>query len=148
MARKTIEIQIEDRGKTLDFVIKEMPATQLERWIIRALLLIAGSGLSGIPGGADIQKAGAYLSEKGLGLLSTLDYEKAAPLLDELLACCHRKVDKHLELCTPNSIDGYIEDVTTILMLRTEAIKLNLGFLVAEDGPLSAFRSTGDTPPQ
>ena len=63
MARKTIEIQLEDRGKTLDFVIKEMPATQLERWIIRAILLIAGAGLGGLPGGADLQKAGAYLSE-------------------------------------------------------------------------------------
>lgn len=148
MARKTIEIQLQDRDKTLDFIIKEMPATQLESWIIRAVLLIAGSGLTGVPGGADIQKAGAYLSEKGLGLLSSLDYEKAAPLLDELLACCHRKIDKHLELCTPQSIDGYVEDFTTLIKLRAEAIKLNLGFLAAEDGPLSAFRSMGVIPPQ
>jgi hypothetical protein len=148
MARKQIEIQLEDRDKTLNFVIKEMPATQLESWITRAVLLLAGSGLSGMPGGMNIQKAGEYLSEKGLGVLSTLSYEKAAPLLDELLACCYRKVGDHLERCTPGSVDGYIEDVATLFKLRAEAIKLNLGFLLAETGPLSGFRSMGATTPQ
>ena len=142
MARKSIEIQLEDRGKELDFVISEMPATQLESWIIRATLLVAG-GFGGAPGDIDLQKAAAHLSERGLGLLSALSYEKAEPLLEEMLNCCQRKIDKHLEKCTSASVDGYIEDVTTLVKLRTEALKLNLGFLVAEDGPLSAFRSTG-----
>ena len=52
MARRTIEITIEDRGNPLHFIIEEMPATKLESWIIRALLLVAGAGME-VPDGSD-----------------------------------------------------------------------------------------------
>lgn len=148
MARKTIEIDIEDRGKKLTFVIKEMSATQLESWIIRALLMATGAGAANVPEGADLQKAGAYLAQRGIGLLGSLEYDKAAPLLDEMLACCYRKIENHQERCTPDNVTGYIEDVSTLFKLRMEAMKLNLGFFWAEDGPLSGFRNTPATMPQ
>ena len=144
MARRTIELTLEDRGNTLHFTIKEMPATKLEAWIIRALLLIAGAGIE-VPDGADLRKAGAFLADKGVGALGTLDYEKARPLLDELLGCCYRKLDRVEERCTPDSVDGYIEDVTTLFKLRMEAAKLNLGFLKAEVEKLSDSRKEPDT---
>ena len=139
MARRTIEITIEDRGNPLHFIIEEMPATKLEAWIIRALLLIAGAGIE-VPDGADLRKAGAFLADKGIGALGSLDFEKARPLLDELLGCCFRKIDKVKERCTPDTVDGYIEDVTTLFKLRMEAAKLNLGFLKAEVEKLSDSR--------
>lgn len=139
MARRTIEITIEDRGNPLHFVIEEMPATKLESWIIRALLLVAGAGME-VPDGSDLRKAGAFLADKGIGALGSLDFEKARPLLDELLGCCFRKIDKVKERCTPDTVDGYIEDVQTLLKLRVEAIKLNLGFLKAEVEGLSGSR--------
>ncbi|MDR2946825.1 MAG: hypothetical protein LBV79_08775 [Candidatus Adiutrix sp.] len=148
MARKQIEITLENRGNPLTFVIKEMPATQLESWIIRALLLAAGAGAVNVPEGADLQRAGAYLAQKGIGLLGSLDYDKAAPLLDEMLGCCYHKVDNHLNRCDPDNVTGYIEDVSTLFKLRMEAMKLNLGFFWAEDGPLSGFRSTPGITPQ
>ena len=131
MARRLIEITIEDRGNQLHFVIEEMPATKLESWVIRALLLVAGAGMD-VPDGADLKKAGAFLADKGISALGTIDYEKARPLLDEMLGCCYRKIEKVKERCTPDTVDGYIEDVQTLFKLRMEAVKLNLGFLKAE----------------
>ena len=131
MARRLVEITIEDRGNQLHVVIEEMPATKLESWVIRALLLVAGAGME-VPDGADLKKAGAFLADKGISALGTIDYEKARPLLDEMLGCCYRKIEKVKERCTPDTVDGYIEDVQTLFKLRMEAVKLNLGFLKAE----------------
>ena len=136
MARKEIIIDVQDREQKLTFKIREMPATRLESWIIRALLLVAGSGAQ-VPDGADIKAAGAFLAEKGLAALGNLDFDKAEPLLDELLGCCSRVVEKVEERCTPESVDAYIMDVTTLFKLRMEAIKLNLGFLGPEAERLS-----------
>lgn len=144
MAREQKQISLEDSGNRHEFIIRQMPATQLYDWIIRALLLVAGSGTD-VPDGADLQKAGAYLADKGIGALSTLDYEKARPLLDELLECCYRKLDKHEERCTRQTVDGYIEDVRTLFKLQVEAAKLNLGFLKAEVEKLSGSRINQDT---
>lgn len=131
MARKEKIIKIEDRGQELTFKIKEMSAIQLESWIMRVLLLLASAGVE-VPDGANLQSVGQYLVKKGPSILGGLDYDKAKPLLDELLACCSRVIDRVEEKCTPESVDGYIQDVKTIFTLRAEAIKLNLGFLAPE----------------
>ena len=111
--RKETTVTIEDRGRPLTFVIREMPATRLERWIIRAMLLLSGSeGLEGL--GGSVEGAGKFLSEHGI--------------LDELLACCARTDAGVEQRCTPDTVDGYIDDVRTLFKLRVEAAKLNFGF--------------------
>lgn len=147
MARKEITVDIQDRDQLLTFKIKEMPATKLESWIIRALLLVAGSGAQ-VPDGSDIKAAGAFLAEKGLAALGNIDFEKARPLLDELLGCCSRVVEKVEERCTADSVDAYIFDVKTLFTLRMEAIKLNLGFFVPEAERLSGSpeKPSSETP--
>ena len=52
MARKEITVTIPDRDRDLTFRIREMPATKLERWVLRALLLLSKSGR-----GADAEEA-------------------------------------------------------------------------------------------
>jgi hypothetical protein len=141
MARKEIIIDIQDREQLLTFKIKEMPATRLEAWIIRALLLLAGAGAP-TPQEADLKAAGAFLAQEGLSALSGIDYDKARPLLDELLGCCARVVEKVEERCTPASVDNYILDVNTLFTLRTEAVKLNLGFLAPEAARRSGSPAT------
>lgn len=136
MARKEITVDIQDRDQLLTFKIKEMPATRLESWIIRALLLIAGSGAQ-VPDGTDIKAAGAFLAEKGLAALGNLDFEKARPLLDDLLGCCSVTIDRLEKRLTPAIVDDHIQDVTTLFKLRMEAIKLNLDFLGPEVARLS-----------
>lgn len=136
MARKEKTITLHDREQELTFKIREMPATKLERWIMRAVLLLAGSGIT-VPDGVDMQTAGAYLKEKGLSALGSIEFEKAEPLLDEMLGCCSRVIGNHEELCTPETIDTYILDIKTLFNLRKEVFALNFGFFLKESEMLS-----------
>ncbi|MGL4208853.1 MAG: hypothetical protein ACRCTY_05645, partial [Candidatus Adiutrix sp.] len=72
-------------------------------------------------------------------MLRQVDYSRLRPLMDEMLACCYR-IDGGIEQrCLPETVGGYIEDVKTIMTLRQEALKLNLGF--TEPKPESGFGS-------
>lgn len=136
--RKEKTITIDDRGNALTFKVREMPATRLESWIIRAGLLLAGTGLLDTGGkdapqdaGEVMSAAGKALAENGLAALGKVDYDAAKPLLDELLACCTR-VDAGMEQqLTPDVADGIIEDVRTLFALRKEALAVNFGFFAA-----------------
>ena len=147
MARKEITVDIQDRDNTWTFRIKEMPATKLESWMTRAALLLAGSGSAALPQETGLKEAWDALAEKGLDLgtllsaLGQADYDKAKPLLDELLTCCSRVLGSVEERCTPETVDGYIEDVATLVKLRWEAAKLNLSFLAEGLGNLSASQA-------
>lgn len=131
MARKEKIIDIRDGDQTLTFKIKQMPASKLEAWIFRALLLFAGSGVR-LPKGSGVREAGAFLAKKGVETFGSIkiQYEEAAPLLDEILGCCSRIVENVEERCTPDTIDNYITDVTTLFKLRQEVFQLNFGFFV------------------
>jgi hypothetical protein len=133
--RKTKTIKIQDRAQELTFEVTEMSAVQLERWIARAFLLLASSGVE-VPDGTNIEKAATILSSKGLNILSSIDYEKAEPLLNELLGCCSRVVEGVREKCTPHACELYIFEVATLLKLKKEALELNLGFLSGGIGNL------------
>ena len=122
---KTIEL--EDRGNKLVFKVREMSATQLEDWTMRACLVLAGAG-SDIPASGGVEGIGQYLAEHGLAAIGNVDYAKAKPLLDEMLACCSRVVDKMEERVTPETADAYIEDMSTLFKLRLEAFKVNFSF--------------------
>lgn len=151
MARQTKEVTLKDRDTTYVFAVREMPATKLEAWIMRALLVLSRSGFNGLPEGANLQNAVQTLlaSESGLmALIAGLDYEEAKPLLDEMLECCYRKIGGVEERCTLETVEGYIEDVKTLFILRMEAIKLNLGFLRAEVESISDSRRKPDTSTQ
>ena len=122
---KTIEL--EDRGNKLVFKVREMSATQLEDWTMRAVLVLAGAG-SDIPANGGVEGIGTYLAEHGLAAIGAVDYAKAKPLLDEMLGCCSRVVDKMEERVTPETADAYIEDMSTLFKLRLEAFKVNFSF--------------------
>jgi hypothetical protein len=116
-----------------------MPATKLEAWIIRALMLL-GPAL-GKADGEDVTlaDAGRALQSQGLGLLAQVDYQKVKPLLDDLLGCCTRITKDGVEqACDSRTIDGYVQDVGTLFALRKEALSLNLSFFgQGQGGPLS-----------
>lgn len=146
--RKEKKITVNDRGRELAFTVREMPATKLEAFIVRAGLLLAGSGLAdGLIGGAEaeasdvahvMQAAGRLMANgKGAGLLralGSLDYEKARPLLSDLLGCC--TLEGSVAPLSEETADAVIEDVRTLFALRKEALTLNLGFfaLAGESG--------------
>jgi hypothetical protein len=132
--RKSKTITLDDRGSKRTFKITEMPATKQEAWLIKVGILMSAL-VDGVESGVgrndfrDLEGLAKKLLAHGIGQLSNLEYEKAKPLLDELLLCCAR-IDGGVEqLCTPDSVDGYIEDVKTLFLLRKEALEINLGFL-------------------
>lgn len=120
-------ITIEDRGNALQFRIREMPATQLESWVMRAVLVLAEAG-SDIPADAGVEGAAAFLAKHGLTALGKIDFVKAKPLLDEMLGCASRIVDKVEEKVTPESADAYVSDFRTLMKLRMECFKANFDF--------------------
>ena len=115
-----ITLKLDDAGHELSFVIEKMNAFQAERWLIRAGLLLGKAALS----------ANDVKDYRGLiAALCQVDYEKAAPLLDDLLACCSVQVGKMKKKV---SDDGMIQSPLTLLTLRVEALKANFGFLLPE----------------
>lgn len=124
--RKEIEIKIEegrDAGKV--FKVEEMPAVQMDRWMTKAFRLLSKNG-------EDVSTL-TQTSISGL-LMKIICCEEAGSeeLLNELLACCSFKKDGVDIIMKGALIDSVIEDWSTLLQLKTEALKLNLGFL--EDG--------------
>ena len=50
-----------------------------------------------------------------------------------LLSCCYRIVGNMEEQCTPETVNGYIENFTTLLSLKKAAVEVNFDFF-GEDG--------------
>ena len=119
-------ITITDNGRQLQFKIKQLTATQQEELIIKALLLLANKEL----GDMDINELKNYqLNTKALlSAIEKLDYTRVKELSEVLLGCCYRIVGKMEEKCTPETVDGYIEDFRTLLTLKKEAFSLSFDF--------------------
>ena len=148
--RKEKIVTLIDRDKELTFKIREMPATKLESWIIRAGLCLADTGLLGsFTAGADagdvMVQAGKAMSEQGLSLLGKIDYDKAKPLIDELMECCSRLVDGVEHKVTSETLDGYVEDVKTLFTLKKEALAVNFSFFATAGQ--STTQDDGTQPP-
>ena len=128
MARKELDVVItadgRDRGKT--FHIMEMSATRAEKWATRALLAIAHTG---VDLGPNVMGQGmAGIAVAGIRALSSLRYEDAEPLLDELFTCVTIKPDARNPNVTRMLIEDDIEEVATRVQLKMEAINLHINF--------------------
>ena len=119
-------VTINDNGNPLQFKIKQLTATQQEELIVKALLLLANKEL----GDMDVNDLKNYrLNTKALiSALEKLDYTRVKELSDILLGCCYRVVGKMEERCTPETVDGYIEEFRTLLTLKKEAFSLSFDF--------------------
>lgn len=119
-------ITINDNGNPLQFKIKQLTATRQEELIVKALLLLANKELGDI----DVNDLKNYqLNTKALlSALEKLDYTRVKELSDILLGCCYRVVGKMEERCTPETVDGYIEDFRTLFTLKKEAFSLSFDF--------------------
>ena len=130
--RKVVDWTCEDGGATLHFRIKQMSATQAERFTFKVLLLIGANGGKFETG--DLSTL--------LGSLSAAPYEKIQELLDDLLSCCVI-VKENVEVkLTEENVDGFISERNTLLKLRAEAFKANDFFQV------SGLPGFGESPAQ
>ena len=113
--RKVVDWTCEDGGESLHFRIKQMSATQAERFTFKLLLLIGANG--GKVQTGDLSSL--------LGSLASADYDKIQELLTELLSCC-AIVKENVEVnLTEENVDGFISERNTLLQLRAEAFKVN-----------------------
>lgn len=133
---KIIEIE-KGRDKGKKFKIVEMSAYSADTWATRALMLILSSGAT-MPDDIDkddLQGIGGLSTVLKYGLkgLTSASYEKAKPLLDELLGCCYYIPEGYNSIqLTPSVVDTIVEDVVTLMKLKMEAFTLHFDFL--EDG--------------
>ena len=113
-----------DTGKT--FKITEMSAVRAEKWATRALFAIANGGVD-IPPEVLQMGAGAVVAS-GFRALITMAFADAEPLLDEMMQCVVIVPDRKAPEITRPVDEEDIEEVQTLLLLRSEVIELHTGF--------------------
>ena len=141
--RKEVRVTIEDGSSKHNFVIRQMPASKLEWWIIRAVQVL-GPALE-IQEGKGIEAIGEALANKGLAGLSKVDPEKAKPLLDEMLETASRLLEGAEYPVTVDTVDGYIETIQCLFKLRVECFKVNFSFFgkgSLSSSPVTEMEST------
>ena len=127
-------ITLNDNGNNITFKIRQLPATQQEELIIKALLMLANKEVGDVDVNKLRENPQSVLNLKViLGALEKIDFVKVKEISDILLGCCYRMVGKMEERCTPETVDGYIEDFRTLFMLKKEAFSLSFDFF-GEDG--------------
>lgn len=133
MARKTLLITIgpdggRDAGKC--FLLTEKDAVSAEKWATRALLAIANAGVD-IPPEVLRMGAGAVVAA-GVRAMTSMAFADAEPLLDEMMQCVAVLPDpKRPDVVRPLDGDD-IEEIRTLLQIRSGVIELHVGFSIAD----------------
>ena len=128
MARKelryTVESEGRDQGKI--FLVKEMPATQAEKWALRCFFAIGSSGIE--ISEMDKRLGIAGLIRHGLTALMKVPFNVAEPLLDEMLQCVQIQPSAVNSSIVRPMIDGDIEEIRTYFDLRKAVFQLHTDF--------------------
>lgn len=128
MARRILTVQIEDAGRDKGkvFIITEMPATQAEKWAIRAFLAMGRSGIE-LPEG--IEHTGfAGIAKLGLSLVCKVPFDDAESLMDEMFSCVQVQPNPANPAIVRPLVEDDIEEIQTRLKLRAEVFKLHANF--------------------
>lgn len=142
MARKTqiVTCPLEGRDKGKTYFILEMPPRQAEKWATRALLALGRAGGVDMPDDMKEQLASvgmAGIAALGIRAFTSIDFDDAEPLLDEMLECVTFVADlTKVDQMTGHPIrraliEDDIEEVATLPWLRSEVITLHTGFSIA-----------------
>ena len=129
--RKEKTVVLDDRGNKLTFKIREMSATDMSFWALRAFKALGAAGVE-LPDGADIRTALKLISANFQTMCKNIDLGDVRGLLDDLLRMCWRVVGKVEEPVTPETVNDYIEDVHTLWALYAEAFKVCTDFFGGE----------------
>lgn len=130
------EIIIKDGSTERKFLINKMSALQAEQWMYRAAFALGGS----VDG---LQNAFKGEASDVIHAILSIPYDKARPLLDDLLACCVLVQGNSLVRLDSESACATISSPLTLMKLRIEALRANFGFFFSGDGLTSLL--AGDT---
>lgn len=126
-------ITLKDGERPIRFAITPMGAVQAERWLMQACFAIGITALDKV----DISKP----DESMMTALSAVDFEKVAPLWDQLLTGIEVEAENGAKIAlTPETLAGKIEFPTTLFALKLAALKANFGFFA--NGGWQNFLST------
>jgi hypothetical protein len=142
----TIDATGRDHGKV--FLITEMPAMRVEGWAQR---LLKGLGRAGVEIDDESMGSGVMaLVAIGAKALTQLDWSDAEPLLAEMLSCAQIVPDPARPQVARPIIESDIEEVATLLKLRSEIVEVHVGFSIAAAlsilGAAAKERKSSDTP--
>jgi hypothetical protein len=115
------------------FVLTEMSALKAEKWLYRLMSAFNSSNAS-LPGNvAGIGWEGLAVFGINAFFQSNVSFEKVEPLLDELMDCVAIIRDRRgaPDVAT-KLVSADIEEVKTVMWLRSEVIKLHTGFSLAD----------------
>lgn len=135
-----------DKGKR--FKITEMSAWRSETWAAKLLFAMMNSGAD-IPdevAGAGLAGLGALDIMTIIKAISRVPYEKAEPLLAEMLECLEILPDPSNSNVVRPLIEDDVEEVGTLLLLRKEILALHLDFFTAADKSKQATAAASTTP--
>lgn len=130
--RKTLQMAIKDEGRDYGkvFLIREMPASQGEKWAIRAFLAM---GKNGIEFPQELMDTGfAGIARVGLEMLCKLPFDEAEVLLGEMMQCVTIMPNPTNPDVTRSLVEDDIEEIATRILLRIETFKLHAGFSSAD----------------
>lgn len=135
MARKTLTYEVKgtnrDAGKV--FVITEMPATQAQRWALRAFLGMARNGVE-LPDGIEGMGMAGMLHH-GIEMVAKLPFEEADFLIDQLMDCVQIQPSPNV---FRKLIEQDIEELSTRFILAKEAFKLHVDFSALANNSIPA----------
>lgn len=131
MARKELTLRIEDAGRDQGkvFFIREMSASQAEKWALRAFLALGKNGIN-LPEGFE-HSGFAGIAKIGLELLCKLPFDDAESLMDEMFTCIQIAPNPKDATVHRTLVEDDIEEIATRLKLRVEVFKLHAGFSAA-----------------
>jgi len=144
MPRKVVDYTVDtpgrDQGKV--FRITEMPASQAERWAMRAFMAMGAAGVE-VP--ENVQQNGAAglagMTHKLLEGISSIPFELAEPLLDEMMDCVQALPNPDDKSVVRRLVESDIEEVSTRFRLRLQILKLHADFSGADDTSTSGLPS-------
>jgi len=128
MARKveTFVVTDEGRDKGKSYILTEMPASQAEKWAIKAFLALARSGTE-IPD--NVREAGMEgIAVLGFKALGGIRFPEAEALMDEMFSCVQFMPDPGRPNIVRPLVENDVEEVITRVKLRAEVFALHVGF--------------------
>lgn len=127
---KTITIKSEGRDSSKTFLLTEMPAMRVEAWAMRAIMALQRSGSELFDEDAT---QGGVLTLVGAGFkaLAGIAWDDAEPLLAEMMTCVRLIPDPAKPEVARPLVETDIEEVGTLLHLRSEVVELHVGFSIA-----------------
>lgn len=123
-------VTIKDGENELKFKIRQMPATEMESWVLRVAQLAASADLGDTSKG--VEGVISEIIKNPQKFISSVDYAKFKPLWDELLTCASKVDDRVEQQCDIENVNTYVTSFVTLIRLRVEVLNLNFGFFTAE----------------